>query len=252
MRQSRGFIRMLLTAVASVSSIAAQAQSVNVDAGARWHVGGAAIDFDCGSLTVAGEFAIDSAMLTGIGDLTNTGVVSATSGVAEVGGDWRNQGQVHPGNGSVHFSDQCDRPQATIEGTTTFATLDIASARGKRYALQAGQVQTVNTALRITGAADTHLVLRSTQPGARSDIALAASGGQHISWVDVADQSAAPQGQWLAPGLAAAHNAINSGNNRRWFGTPHVAQPVPASSPLLLMLLALFACGLGARRLRTR
>lgn len=236
---------------ALVFTWSASAQTVDIGPGARWQSDGASIDFDCADVAVAGRLDVEDGMLSGIGRFANSGTVTSDAGAIEVGGDWINQGQFSAGTGSVHFSDRCDRPQATIASATTFATLDIGSDRGKLYRFAAGQTQSISTALRLTGAPGAHLVLRSTQPGAQSRLALANGAAQQIGWVDVADQAAPAGSQWLALGPPGQFNAIDSGNNTRWFGAPAEAQPVPAMSWWPLFALVLLVAGIAARRFRT-
>lgn len=247
-----GICRRLPLVVALLCPFPALAQSVSIDAGARWQANSGTIDFDCARIANAGQLDIDSAVLSGIGDLVNTGAVAMIAGSFEVGGDWINHGGFAAGNGSVLFGDHCDAPQATIEGNTSFATLDIASARGKLYRLTDGHTQSISNALRLNGVSGSHLMIRSTQPGSQARWALAPGGVQQVGWIDVADQAAPAGSQWIALGTPAAFNSINSGNNFRWFGTPAVAQSIPATSSLLLMLLAGLLAVVGVARFPIR
>lgn len=239
-------------AMALLCPLTALSQSVSVDDSARWEVNGASIDFGCAHIGNAGTIDVGGGELGGIGNLVNGGVFTVGNGALEVGGDWVNHGTFSAGTGVVMFSDHCDAPQATIQGDTAFATLDIASSRGKRYRLNAGDTQSVATALRLNGSPGSHLVLRSTQSGSQSRIALATGGVQQVGWIDVADQAAPAGSQWLALGAPATFNSINSGNNFRWFGTPAVARPVPATSSWLLTLLVGLMVVIGMARFRTR
>ena len=136
-----GIRHRLPLVVALLCPLPALAQSVSIDAGARWQANNGTIDFGCARLANTGQLDIDSAVLSGIGDLINTGAVAVIAGSFEIGGDWINHGGFIAGSGTVIFSDHCDAPQATIEGNTSFATLDIASARGKLYRFTAGHTQ---------------------------------------------------------------------------------------------------------------
>lgn len=232
---------------------AALAQTVSIDAGGHWRAGDATIDFDCANVTVHGRLDVDDSVLSGVRHLSNAGSIGSATGAIEIGGDWINDGQFSAGSGSVHVSDRCDEPQATIHGMNQFATLDIESSRGKRYHLTAGQTQSVSNAFRLIGAPGARIVLRSTQAGAQSRIALAPGGTQLIDWIDVADQVAPPGSQWLAAGEPALFNAIDAGNNVRWFGAPTVEPaPVPATSSLLILVLSLLVVCIGGLRLRLR
>ncbi len=242
-------VRACILAILALPAIAG-AQSISIEPGARWQMGDASVDLDCAAVQLDGTLDAQDSHLDGIGNLAIVGQLTAASAALEVGGNWNNQGSFAAGAGSVRFSDRCGAPSATIGGSTQFSTLWLDSARGKAYGFAAGQVQSIASALRLAGVPGTPLVLGSTQAGLQASLALAASGNQHVAWVDVADMAAPEGSAWLAPGAPGDFNSVDSGNNFRWFeATPAAAAvpllvPVDAHWALLGLVLALFA---GAR-----
>lgn len=233
------------------------AQSVSIDAGASWRVGDGAMDLDCATLQVAGALHAQDGTVGGIGDLgiVAGGEVAATTAELHVGGDWRNHGGFVAGTGTVHLVDRCDAGSALIEGTTSFASLLIESARGKAYGFEAGMTQSIALALRLAGAPGVPLPIRSTQAGTRAGLALDNGASQQVTWVDVADMAAPEGSAWIASGLPAAFDSIDSGNNFRWFqpsGPPAPPRSVPTASIWALLIMALVLARLGGLRLRRR
>lgn len=235
------------------------AQSVSIEAGASWQVGDATLDLDCAAVDVAGTLHAQDGEVGGIGNLDIAGQVTAATASLDVGGDWNNHGAFLAGTGTVRLIDRCDRAHASIFGATDFSTLRIESARAKAYSFEAGRTQSIAALLQLTGAAGQYLSLGSTQVGARAALALSEGGVQQIAWLSVADMEAPEGTAWLAPGLPEAFNAIDAGNNLRWFQTPPPVDPprpppipAPALSVWALLVLTLALSVFGARKFRLR
>ncbi|MCX7556941.1 hypothetical protein OS187_08940 [Xanthomonadaceae bacterium JHOS43] len=211
------------------------------------------MDLDCAALRIEGAVDAADGQIAGVGHLDLAGQLAATTASLEVGGDWNNHGSFQAGSGTVVFSDRCNQSQSTLQGNTTFATLVIESARGKTYQFPSGATQDVSSALRLSGVAGQRMSIRSTTPGSRANVALDNAGSQQIAWVDVADMAAPSSAAWLAPGLPTAFNAIDSGNNQRWFALASVAPVmVPATSIWALLGLAVLTLLPAWRRLPAR
>lgn len=246
-------VRAFLMAILTMPGFAA-AQGISIDAGASWHLGDALVELDCVPVQVAGLLDVQDSRLDGVGDVAISGQLTAAAASIEVGGNWSNQGHFAAGASTVHLSDRCDANVASISGSTSFSTLHIESERSKGYVFQAGQVQAVAAALRITGMPGAPLVLGSTQAGIHAELALAEGGSQQIAWIDVADMAAPEGSAWLAQGPPEDFDSVDSGNNFRWFEPAAPAAPpvaVPADSRWALLLLALALLVLARRGFRS-
>ncbi len=246
---------LVLAALAFPAAVLAQ--SVSIDAGASWQLGDATLDLDCATLDVAGALHAQDGEVGGIGDLDIAGQVTATTASLDVGGDWNNHGAFLAGIGTVRLGDRCDRAHASILGATGFSSLRIESARAKAYSFEAGRTQSIAVLLQLAGAAGQYLSIGSTQAGTRAGLALSTGGAQQIAWLSVADMEAPEGSAWLAPGLPEAFNAVDAGNNLRWFqAAPPAEAPTPIPAPALsawaLLALALALGVFGARRFRLR
>lgn len=232
------------------------AQTVSIGAGSSWRVGNGTMDLDCATVQVAGALDLGDGRVDGIGTMDFSGQLAANTGRLEIGGDWNNRGSFLAGTGTVLFVDRCAAAAGTIRGASTFANLRIESARGKAYRFDAGAQQSVTQSLLLGGAAGRHMPIRSTQAGARARLALSLAGTQQIAWVDVADMEAPANFAWLAQGVPITFNAIDAGNNARWFlssGLPPAPPvPVPSASQWALLVLAGALAVLGSRRFRLR
>jgi hypothetical protein len=254
-RRARGYaFAFLLVTLALPANVVGQ--TVTIGPGSSWSLGNAAVDLDCAALDVAGALDAQNASVAGVGNLAISGQLSAASASIEVGGNWTNHGSFVAGMGTVRLVDRCDRDAVSINGSTTFSTLLVQSARNKAYFFEAGQTQSILTALGLSGAPGALLPLRSTLAAAQSALALNPAGSQQIAWVDVADMAAPEGSAWLAEGPPSAFNSVDSGNNARWFepapAPPAVHVPIPAASDWVLLALALVLGAVGMRGVRLR
>lgn len=243
----------LLSALAMPAPLLAQ--TVSIGAGSSWRVGNGTVDLDCAAVQVAGTLDAGDGRIDGAGTVDFSGQLAANAGSIDVGGDWNNHGSFLAGTGTVQFVDRCNAAAGTIRGASTFANLRIESARGKTYRFDAGAQQSVTQSLLLDGGGQ-HMPIRSTQAGARARLALSLTGTQQIAWVDVADMEAPVNSAWLAQGVPITFNAIDAGNNARWFlssGLPPAPPvPVPSASQWVLLLLACALAALGSRRFLRR
>lgn len=228
---------------------AVSAQSVTIDAGSVWSSDDATIDLDCASLTNMGTWQTDDAQVHALGRMENNGTFSAADAWVQAGSDWINAGSFLAGTSRVVFDDSCDAVEARLEGASTFWQLELTTAAGKIYRLQDSQTQSVSQALRVTGVSGQHLMLRSTVPGVRANLAVNPGASQVIDWVAVADLAAPNGSAWLADGPPEAFNAIDAGNNYRWFAQLAQIVRVPATSSGFLFLLSLCLGAWAWRRL---
>ncbi len=243
-----GVMAMILSLVA----MPAGAQGITIDAGSRWQADGARHALDCTPITNAGQLEADSGAFDAVGGFANTGQASATTAVLRVGGDWSNSGAFAAGQSSVQLVDACSINAASITGTTSFSSLSLSSNAGKLYAFEAGATQSVQQALVLAGGPAVRLVIRSTSPGVQANLALATSGTQSISRIDVADMRAPDEAAYLAQGMPHEFDSIDSGNNTRWFGDFLGSVALPTLSGAVTVLLALLLAALAWRHTATR
>lgn len=226
-------------ALGFLASGAAFAAGMTIPAGARVPLNGGTLDTGGGSLHVDGILELGSGVLRGLDAvrISTGGSADFGSGTATVTGDWENLGTFTAGSSRVELRDGA-AAQSTILGTSSFATLSLVSAAGKRYRFESGLTQRVSATLQIVGNG-LPIQLDVTTPGSAAFLDLAAAGTQVIANVGVSDVHAT--GQHLAPTLT---NQGGSGNAVGWFGgvVPAVPPvPVPALSwSALLALIAAF------------
>jgi hypothetical protein len=166
------------------------AAEVMVDTGASIEVGSAQVDFGCNDLVVAGSFSAGNESVAGARDVAiePSGVLNGDSATIEVAGDWANAGSFVAGTSTVELRDGCGLASAVIDGDTTFATLDLATATGKQYVFTAGSTQTISQTLALAGEAGNLLTLRSSAPGNAAFLDVQGSAGG--DYVDVQDTQA--------------------------------------------------------------
>ncbi len=230
----------------------AGAQGITIDGGSRWQADGARHALDCTPLVNAGQLQADSGAFDAVGGFTNSGQASATTAMLRVGGDWANSGAFAAGQSSVQLVDACKASAASITGTTNFASLSLSGNAGKLYAFEAGATQSVQQSLVLAGGPAARLVIRSTSPGVQANLALATSGNQSISRIDVADMRAPDDAAYLAQGMPSDFDSIDSGNNARWFGDFLGSVALPTLSGAMTALLALLLAALAWRHTAAR
>lgn len=234
---------LLLACVLSLTGTSLCQAQVIIPQGATLELGGGTLEGGGTAVTVHGGLHLGTGRLQQVGDFTlgPGGNAGLGSGAIQLSGTWNNQGTLAAGSSRIQF---VDGPETTssLLGSTRFASLDMSSARGKRYHLESGQTQTVAGSLRIRGSA-APIQIDVTTPGAVAFLDLLASGSQDIAHVGVSDVHAI--GQHLAPQL---HNEGGRGNDDGWFGDRAGATPAPlpvpsrsAWSTLLLAALLVFA-----------
>ncbi len=176
----------LAAALGAMSSVAV-AEGISVGSASSLSLGSGTLGLGCGDLEVAGTFNADSGTVNEVRDLTiaGGGTLNGGSGVLNVTQNWSNSGTFAAGTSTVNLVDGCATSHASISGSSTFATLSVATASGKRLQLEAGSTQTVNTGLSLTGGAGNHLAIRSSSPG--SEATLDVLGTASADFVDVED-----------------------------------------------------------------
>lgn len=237
----------LCVALLAAGATAHAQSSFDVPAGASQTLAGGSMDMACGDVTVEGTLDLGGGSLTGVRHLSVAagGQVILGTGSITLAGNWANAGTLAADTGSVNFVDNAScATQSTISGNSTFYTLNIASSTNKVTQFTSGSTQTVQHALTLTG-----VQIQSTAANSPATINLLTGGTQSLSALSVQDMTAT--GQWLAPNQT---NLLVGGRVSRWFGTPSDGsselRPVPATSTLSLLGMALAIAGLAARRRR--
>lgn len=240
-----GVCLLLATAVAHADYV--------VPAGASFGLGGGSMDLGCTDVIVDGAFDLQGGSLTNVRhvQIGAAGSLALGSGSVNLAGNWSNGGALNAGTGTVSIVDNAAcATSSVVSGNSSFHALSITSTTGKLVQFTAGSVQTVQSALTLTGAAGTPLRIESTTPASVSaDINLLTGGTQNLANLAVRGMSAS--GQWLAAGQTNQ----GAGPVNRWFGTPTPPggiAPVPTLSQWTLMGMALALGALAARQRRTR
>jgi hypothetical protein len=185
----------------------AGATGLSVGAGSTVQLGNALLALGCNDLVIE-----------------PAGRLEAQASTIRLAGNWDNRGTFDPGTGTVVFENGCGIPEmASIGGSNTFFDLKIITSNGKKAVFEAGSTQTILDRLMLMGAPGNLLVLRSSIPGQLAFLNLVPGAAQVVDYVDVADNRSI--GQFIAPGPAATHHSVDSGNTIGWF---FVAPPAPA------------------------
>lgn len=229
-------------------SLAAPAAELVVGAGARMVLGTASIQAGCRDLQVAGTLDIGGGTLIGARNLTVTGQLNGGSGTIQLSGDLSAAGRLVPQTGTVRIADGCGSTESRVIGDHQFNRLSIQSSDAHTLTLPAGGTQLIVAGLELLGGVP-RMVLQSSAFGTVGFLALANGGTQLVDSVDAIDVGAPPSAQFLAPNAPASYNSIDRGNTPRFFGDEPIT-PVPASSPLALLLLSLLLAAVAALQLR--
>jgi hypothetical protein len=211
---------------------------VIVGDGAEVTLGDGTLGLSCRALRISGTLRGGSGTIRQGGDyeILPGGILAAEGATLEVAGDWNNLGTFEPGGSTVHFLDGCDRDEAAICDTTTFANLVVESAMGKTYEFEVGATQTVLDSLVVNGDDGARVLIRSKQAGQRAFIDL--RGDQEIAFVDVRDHEAVRRRIGTRPAEDLA--SIDSGNTVNWFIDLDAALMPATSAPALIVgLLAM-------------
>lgn len=209
--------------------------------GAATPAGAAGLSVGAGSTVQLG----DALLALGCNDLhiEPAGMLQAQASTIQLAGNWDNRGTFDAGTGTVRVEDGCSVPETSdIGGSNTFFDLVVTTSTGKKVRFQAGATQSILDHLTLMGAPGNLLMIRSSMPGEQAFLDLARTGSQLVDYVDVADNGAT--GQLLAPGPAARHQSINSGNTTGWFFTLAGVAPVASGLGLAVLVLLLLAVGI--------
>ena len=208
-----------------------------------------------GSLTIGAGSTVqlgDAVLNMGCNDLRiePAGMLEAQASTIRLAGNWDNGGHFDPGTGTVVLEDGCGPPETTrVAGSSTFFDLQILTSMGKTVRLEAGATQTILGNLGLMGMPGHLLMLRSTMPGHKAFLDLAATATQHVDYVDVADNGAT--GRLVALGPPAAYHSIDSGNTMGWFFVVKGTAPVASRYGIAGLVVGLLAvAGLRLRRAR--
>lgn len=213
---------LLLTGLGAATP--AGATGLSIGAGSTMQLGNALLALGCNDLHIE-----------------PTGTLQAQASTIELAGNWDNRGTFDPGTGTVLFEDGCVPNLSSIGENNSFFDLQIITSTGKTVRFQAGATQTILDHLTLMGAPGNRLVIRSSMPGQRAFLDLAPAGSQQIDYVDVADNAAS--GRSLAPGSAAAHHSVDSGDTTGWFVVFQGAVPVASGVALWGLVVLLLAVG---------
>ncbi|MEM1082196.1 MAG: hypothetical protein AAGH65_11500 [Pseudomonadota bacterium] len=224
------------------------AQGITIGAGGSFELGSGRIDLGCRSLQINGLLALQSGVASGITDVTVTGLVEGGIGALSHGGNWTNTGSINPALSQISITDECGLSSAMIIGDSVFHDWTVQTSSGKQLLFEAGSTQQVSNQLVLTGSSGHLLTIRSTLTGPPGFLILGSSGSQFIEFVDVQDNHAILPGQFLAPGLPANYNAIDSGGNFRWFGLPFAIPALQPGGLFLLIITILAFAVVGFRR----
>ncbi len=222
--------------------------NLKIPAGASVQTNGGTITLGGSSLDLGGTLDVGSGQIVGIASLMAQAgsLLAGGSGLIELSGDWSILGTFDAGTGSVRFIDAVSST-SSLRGSNAFHALSLISAIGKHIVLEPGNIQRISQLLEIQGTAAQPIQIERQPGGAVANVDLAQSGSQTISHVGVSNVYAI--GQPLAPALS---NEGGSGNAIGWFGAlPQPTLPVPAGSPLSLLILSIFML-LAARFARRR
>jgi hypothetical protein len=229
----RALIALFSTFLFCITSVHAD---IAVPANAVVSLNGGNVDLACSDVVVAGTLSLGGGNLANVRNVTILagGSVDTGAGAITLAGHWNNAGSFNAGTGAVNFVDApACVPTGTggaISGNTTFATLSLASALGKRYQFAAGSSQRVMLQLTISGLAGLPIQIESSAAGQSATIAL--NGQQTMSELAVTDMRSSSV--WLAPYLT---NRNPAGRVVGWFGEPF-AVSVPVLDGQWLWVLA--------------
>lgn len=241
--------RVIATAAWGICVAAtAQAQSLNVPAGATLQVAGGRIDTAGGDVRIDGLLNLGAGELRGVGALRigAGGMADLGAGVVTLTGDWENRGNLIAGTSRVALRDGALATSAIL-GNNEFANLSAVSLTGKRYRFESAFTQRVRAQLELRGTGPA-IQMDVTVPGSVAFLSLLAGGTQAIANVGVSDVYAT--GQPLAP---TQTNQGGNGNDDGWFGGGGPVRPtvpIPALSWPMLALLGLGMWAIAAQRRR--
>ena len=238
-------IALAFAALAPICS----AQQLIVGSGASFSLGSSTVDAGCNDLQIAGTLDLGTGTLRNVRDAGAGGTLRGGTGTLSLSGDLALGSSLQAQNGTVRVADGCGRTQTRVSGDHQFHRLSVQTDNGHTLVLPAGGTQFIASALDLIGGVQ-RLLLRSNAPGAVSFLALAFSGAQSIQRVDARDVGAPIAAQYLAPNDPAFYNSIDQGNTPRFFQSDDQILPVPALTPIGLLLLLLSMAAIAVVPLR--
>ncbi len=162
------------------------------------------------TVTISGPVTID------VSDGGGTNEIDAGGSTINVSGDWTNNDTFTPGTSTVVLNGA----NQTLSGSTTFHNLTKAVSSADTLTFTAGTTQTITGTATLNGASGQLLRLRSSAPGTRWNLNLAAGATKAISYVDVQDSDASGSDAALLD--VNPTYSVDSGNNVRWFGSANI------------------------------
>lgn len=236
---------VVIALVCSMIAPLAAAGSLVVGAGSSVDTGAGHVDLGCGDASVNGQVA---GRLIGARHLSFGPGAVASGAQLGLSGDWINSATPML-DARVTWRDGCGVNQSRMLGSTDLVALDIESTSGREIRFDASGEQTVRDDLRLVGAPDQFLRLRSTAPGQLASLSLDAFAQQSIDWVDVAGIDSRA-GQGIAPGLAIEYNSQASGSALNWFGLPPIPVSTLGRTSILLLIMLIGLLGLFRHRFK--
>jgi hypothetical protein len=227
----------------------AQAQQLVVGAGASFVMGSSVVEAGCRDVEVTGTLDIGAGSLQGARNLAVPGTLRGGTGLIQLSGDLDAAGNLQPQAGTVRITDGCGSSESNVIGNHQFNRLTVQTSDPHTLVLPAGGTQLIATGLELLGGLQ-RLILRSSNLGVVSYLALANSGSQLVNRVDAIDVGAPPSAQFLAPDTAESYDSIDRGNTPRFFADQPVV-PVPTLSSAGLLSLILLITGLALIQMRT-
>jgi len=170
------------------------------------------VKFGGSGLTInAGSVKLTNATLDISGGVTITseGTFSAHPGDVYLTGDWANEGTY-----SAHATSTVtlDGTNQTISGNSTFYDLTKSVPSACTFTFGAGDTQSINNTLTMTGSSGKVLTICSTDGGNQGTLDVASNITSGIDYVNVTDNKADGENHTITAGL----NSVDSGNNTNW------------------------------------
>ena len=216
---------------------------IMIGEGSSVSTGAGQIELGCGDAEIAGGLA---GSLVGARNLYFAPGAATAGASLSLSGDWVNNGP-RGLDAIVDWSDGCGVIESSMLGSSDLTALNITSSSGREIRFDANGEQHVGSNLRLMGAADQRLRLRSTASGQFANVSLDFGASQLIDWVDVADIDSSA-GREIAPGMPADYNSLRSGPVRNWFEMPAVPVSTLGSVSTLLLILLMGLLGLFRQR----
>lgn len=167
--------------------------------------GGSGLTINAGSVILTNDSTFD---ITGGVTISSDGTLNAGDGNINLTGDWSNAGTFTYGTSTVTL----DGENQEISGDTTFYNFTKSVPRACAFTFGAGDVQSVNNTLTMTGSSGKVLTICSTDGGTQGTLDVASNITSGIDYVNVTDNKADGENHTITAGL----NSVDSGNNTNW------------------------------------